>query len=147
MAGMKDLANHIIAVGKRAGLEVTNLHVQKVMFFSFGFHVRDKGLDKLALDTYDAPFEKWKYGPVVESVYYSYNNYGRGDISSDYDGVYNPEYSSWDNRILKLLRMDIFHLVKVSHDLPSWSNFESEIMNRDYVESYTPEEIMRDFTV
>lgn len=146
MAGMRELANHILAVANRSGLPVTPLQVQKVMFFALGFHTRHKGVDKLAVETYDIPFEKWKYGPVVESLYYTYNKFRDDDITEEIEGVYNAEYSEWDANIVKLLQFNIFNLVKVSHDLPSWANFEEDILSRSYVDSYTLQEIARDFS-
>lgn len=147
MAGMRDLANHIIAVASGSDLPVTNLQVQKVMFFSLGFHLRNHNIDELAIETYDLPFAKWKYGPVVESIYYTFNMYRDNNISDDFTGHHAYEYADWNENIRRLLEMNIFTLVKVSHDLPSWANFERSILNRDYVENYTLEEILRDFSV
>lgn len=146
MAGMRDLANHIIAVANDNGLSVTNLQIQKIMFFALGFHIRNIGhIDDLAEDTYDVPFEKWRYGPVVESVYYRFNHLKDGDITEELNGNYDEDYSEWDDTILNLLNIDVFKLVKVSHELPSWSRYEQKILNKEYVRSYTIEEIERDF--
>ncbi|WP_342512781.1 type II toxin-antitoxin system antitoxin SocA domain-containing protein [Sporosarcina sp. FSL K6-1522] len=145
MAGMRELANHIIAVANDASLSVTNLQIQKVMFFSLGFHMRHNGIDELATETYDIPFEKWKYGPVVESLYYTYNHFKDKDIAEELYGFYNPEYAMWDENIERLLQIDPFELVRVSHDFPSWSDYEEDILQRNYVESYALGEIAEDF--
>lgn len=147
MASMRELANHILAVANKNGLPVTHLQLQKVMFFALGFHMKHKGVDELALETYDIPFEKWKYGPVVESLYYTFKEFSDNDITKEVKGNYILEYGNWDVNIKKLLQINIFELVKVSHDLPSWANFEDDIINRNYVESYTLQEIAMDFTV
>lgn len=145
MASMRELANHVLAVANRSGLPVTNLQLQKVMFFALGFHIRNRGIDNLAEETYDIPFEKWKYGPVVESLYYNFKEFRDWDITDVIEGTYIPEYSEWDMNIRKLLQLDVFELVKVSHDLRSWADYEDDILQRNYVESYTLQEIAMDF--
>jgi len=145
MASMRELANHIIAVANRNNLSVTNLQIQKVMFFSLGIHIRHHGIDDLARETYDIPFDKWKYGPVVESVYYSFNHFKDNDITEELEGSYIPDYARWDNAIGALLNTDVFELVRVSHDFSSWADYEVDILSRNYVESYTLEEIAEDF--
>ncbi|GKV55958.1 hypothetical protein NCCP2222_19050 [Sporosarcina sp. NCCP-2222] len=147
MASMRELANHIIAVANRRGFAVTHLQLQKVMFFTLGFHMRNHGIDDLAEETYDIPFEKWKYGPVVESLYYTYNRFRDQDITNEIEGVYSPEYIEWDDNIAKLLQIDVFDLVKISHDLPSWADYEDDILSRNYVDSYTLPEIANDFAI
>lgn len=146
MAGMRHLANHIIAVANENYLSVTNLQIQKIMFFALGFHIRKVGhIDDLAYETYDIPFEKWRYGPVVESVYYRFNHLRDGDITEELDGVYYEDYSEWDDTIIELLNIDVFQLVSVSHELNSWAKHEQEILNRDFVRPYSLEEIEQDF--
>ncbi|WP_338749812.1 Panacea domain-containing protein [Bacillus sp. FJAT-52991] len=144
--GMRELANHIIAVGKTHSLPVTNLQLQKVMFFALGMHLRRSDIDDLAIETYDIPFDKWQYGPVVESIYYRFNHLKDKDITKDFQGIYQDEYSGWDQMIAQLLQIDVFELVRVSHDMPSWADNEQDILSRNFVESYTLDEIHKDFT-
>lgn len=145
MAGMRELANHIIAVANDNNLPVTNLQLQKVMFFALGMHIRRSGVDDLAIDTYDTRFDKWKYGPVVESIYYSFNHHKDKDITDSMKGKLNASYNGWNQMIKQLLKLDVFQLVRVSHDLPSWANYEKDIISRNFVESYSLEEIAEDF--
>lgn len=144
MASMRELANHIIALANREDVNVTNLQIQKVMFFALGMHIRrNRGIDSLAEETYDIPFEKWQYGPVVESVYYRLNRFKARPIESE--GTYSQEYGHWDETILNLLEINVFDLVKVSHDMSAWNDYKDDIINRRYVDPYTIEEIAGDF--
>lgn len=146
MAGMRHLADHIIAVANNHNLPVTNLQVQKIMFFALGLHIRQQGrIDKLAADTYDVPFEKWQYGPVVESIYYRLNHMKDKDVTTQLKGTYHREYSEWDSMIRGLININVFDLVKLSHDLPSWAEYEEDILARNYVEPYSIEEIAEEF--
>lgn len=144
MASMNELSNHIISIAKSSNLPITNLQVQKVMFFTLGMHIRQRGhIDELTALTYDIPFEKWQYGPVIESIYYRLNHFKDKPITLD--GIYSQEYRQWDNMIQRLLQINVFDLVKISHDLPSWANYENAIINREFVESYSLDEIAEDF--
>jgi len=145
MASMTELAEHIIALGDQNGIGVSNLRLQKVMFFALGMHLRKNGIDELAENTYDIPFEKWKYGPVVESLYYQYNHLKADDITKVSNGAYSHEYSHLDKIIIDLLGQDVYRLVRVSHDMPSWAQHEDDILQRNFVESYTLDEIAEDF--
>ena len=143
---MKELANHIIAIGDKNDLPVTNVQLQKVMFFALGMHLRKFGIDDLAIDTYDIPFDKWQYGPVVESIYYRFNYLKDQDITEKFNGLYHEQYRNWDKTIKQLLQIDVFELVRVSHDMPSWANYKENIITRNYVKGYTLEEIYEDFS-
>lgn len=141
---MQELADHVIAVAHQNDLPITNLQVQKVMFFSLGMHIRRTGdVDDLAEHTYDEPFEKWQYGPVVETIYYLLSSFKNHPIT--YKGNYDDEYADWNGMITRLLRMNVFDLVSLSHKLPSWANFRDRILNREFVASYTLPEIAEDF--
>lgn len=142
--GMRELADHILAVANEQELQVTNLQIQKVMFFAIGMHIRRTGrIDQLVKETYDIPFDKWRYGPVVESIYYRLNIFKDREITLP--GTYYAKYSDWDVTITRLLQINVFDLVKLSHKLPSWANYENDILQRNYVNSYTLEEIAEDF--
>ncbi len=144
MTNMEALAYHTIAVANSNKISITNLQVQKVMFFTLGMHIRQVNeIDDFAKEIYDLPFEKWKYGPVVETVYYELSKFKNQPITLS--GKSNSKFESLTELIKALLTIDVFQLVNLSHELPSWKNFEHKIMNRDYVEPYTLEEIAGDF--
>lgn len=142
---MRKFAEHIVSVAHNNGKDISNLMLQKVMFFSIGLYIRErKCLDELIENMYDVPFEKWKYGPVVESVYYEYNQFGRESIEGS-GAESNEMFEDFNEIITRLLEKDVFQLVNLSHRLPSWANFEEEILNREFVEPYSLEEILKDF--
>jgi len=142
---MRRFANHVIAVANSNSTKVTNLQLQKVMFFTMGFHMREtRRIDELVENTYTIPFEKWQYGPVVESIYHSYSIYRDKPIIES--GELFNEYTRWNSLILRLLKMDVFKLVKTSHQMNAWARFETEILAKRYVEPYTLDEIFEDFT-
>lgn len=143
---MRDLANHILAVGNSNGTPITNLTLQKVMFFTLGFYIRRNGINDLVIQTYDSSFSKWELGPVHKPTYYRFKHYGSNPISIE-NVEQDPRYIDLNNDILKLLRINVFKLVEVSHRLPSWDNFEDDILARNLVPDYTLEEIREDFSL
>ena len=143
--GMKEFASHVLAVGKKNNLPVTNLQLQKVMFFALGFYIQDNGRDDIVTEIYDTPFAKWQYGPVVESIYYAYSAFRSRDITEEDEGILNDTYNDFNEMISDLLRLDVFNLVHASHELPSWKDYASDIMKINHVKPYSLEEIERDF--
>ena len=66
---MNQLAQHILAVAKREGRSVTNLHLQKIMYFTLQRALKEEVLDRETLEElYDQSFLVWRYGPDRKSV-------------------------------------------------------------------------------
>lgn len=55
---------------------ITPMKLQKLIYFAYKKHLKDYE-EKLFIE----PFMKWKYGPVLESVYNAYKKYGSNPIS------------------------------------------------------------------
>ncbi|MGL4566934.1 MAG: Panacea domain-containing protein [Fusobacteriaceae bacterium] len=72
----KDIANYFLTfTNEDFGDVISNLKLQKLVYYAQGFH--------LAL--YDEPLFSdkiyaWQHGPVVESLYHDYKNYGSNGI-------------------------------------------------------------------
>lgn len=125
---MMDLAHHIIAVAHRNDIPVTNLQLQKVMFFSLKDAMKEKILSKDVIkEMYDQPFLVWRYGPVVEDVYNEFSTYGATPILDNFDAVEEIDKNSFNDKIVDLLRINVFQLVNKSHKEPFWQNHEDEI--------------------
>ena len=65
------VANSIIARGRKEGIHITHLKLQKLVYLVQGWH----------LDMFDKPaFEEdlyvWQYGPVIETVYAAFRHNG-----------------------------------------------------------------------
>ena len=58
------VANEIIILGKAAGDPVTQMKLQKLMFYAHGWHLVFEDAPLI-----DQQFEAWKFGPIVPSVY------------------------------------------------------------------------------
>ncbi|MCI1922328.1 MAG: hypothetical protein LKJ22_10485 [Liquorilactobacillus nagelii] len=123
---MMDLAHHIIAVAHENDIPVTNLQLQKVMFFSLKDALNDDLLTRRVVEeTYDQPFLVWRYGPVEKKVYERYRIFGSDSISEPNEE--HPEFSRLNEVIIRLLREDPFKLVDKSHDENFWKRNQNKI--------------------
>ena len=70
-----EISKYIINRCIDLGRPISNLQLQKILYFVQFYYVREEGkllfLDKI---------ESWRYGPAIPSVYYEYINYSSSDI-------------------------------------------------------------------
>ena len=127
---MEKLADHIIAVAKQNGLPITNLQLQKVMYFTFKLAKEDEIIEESMLRTmYDQPFEVWQYGPVIRKQYLRFRKFSSENIIGQFKQL--ECLTPLNNIIVKLLNTDVFTLIDISHRLPFWQK------NSDKIYGYT----------
>ncbi|HTJ13500.1 MAG TPA: type II toxin-antitoxin system antitoxin SocA domain-containing protein [Dinghuibacter sp.] len=61
--------------GIMEGKPVTQMKVQKMVYFAHGYHLAKYGTPLIT-----EGFEAWKFGPVIPSIYETYKLYGSEDI-------------------------------------------------------------------
>ena len=74
---MLNFAKHILSVAYENKLSVSNLGLQKVMYFTMREH---KDNQDLLNQMYDESFYVWRYGPVVPKIYRKFRIYGASSI-------------------------------------------------------------------
>lgn len=89
-----EVANTLISLGKRDGLPVSNMALQKLLYYTYGW--------SLAYNNeraFNEAIQAWKFGPVVKSVYHASKRYGTEPIPellSVLDSSYSGEaFGSW----------------------------------------------------
>lgn len=138
---MKELANHIIAVAHDHELPITNLQLQKILYFTLRNSRRYLDEDTLK-ETYNEPFLVWRYGPVVESQYNRFYSYGSSPIIDSFNQI--PKYKKLNQMILRFLKIDVFRMVDASHTHKFWKDNSPRIkFGRSDIE-YPLEEVLRD---
>jgi len=146
------VANFIIKRAIENKWAVTNLQLQKVLFFLQGAF-----LYKFNTPLMDGSFSKWDYGPVEQDVYHRYRNNGPMMIESlapsgtifdikppkmmQEESFSEAENDFFEETLEKLLKINPWELVKWTHSLPSWRNYERAIKLHDKVDEYSNEEI------
>lgn len=136
---IRDFANHILAVAYENNLSVSNLHLQKIMYFA----MRDqKNNLELLSKMYDEPFYVWRYGPVIPSIHRKYSGYGSRAIIEN--GKRNDKYSIFDNSIIKLLDREVFSLIDESREHSYWlSNKDKTVHGKSNIQ-YKLEDVLHE---
>lgn len=70
MACVSDVARFFIDCGVRSGEPVTNMRLNKLLYFAQGVHLARTGAPLFQDD-----FEAWEWGPVVPAVYHRYKKH------------------------------------------------------------------------
>jgi uncharacterized phage-associated protein len=74
-----DIAKKLICLAQNdepnGGELLTNLKLQKLLYYQQGFHLAFFGTP-----LFEEPVESWMYGPVVPSVYDEYSKYGSASL-------------------------------------------------------------------
>ena len=116
---METLANHIIAVAQENHFPITNLHLQKFMYFTLKLAKEETLLDEeLLRKMYDEQFEVWTYGPVVRRQYSRFKRFASEFILGDFEQ--NLKLTPLNPIILELFQVNVFTLVELSTRIPFW---------------------------
>lgn len=137
---MDELARHIIAVAHTNNQHVTNLKLQKAMYYAMQFLMNgDKEQQQLARDNYDQPFLVWKYGPTIKDIHEKYRIYGSTSITENTLPV--EKFSIVDNVIMSKLNKSGYQLIIESIDEPFWQAHRQDIAKWRSSTEYTLEDI------
>lgn len=73
----KSIANVFISLGQRDGTPVSNMKLQKLLYFAHALYLSATGRPLIG----ESP-EAWQYGPVYSSVYHEFKNCGSAPITT-----------------------------------------------------------------
>lgn len=132
------LANTILKLSFDEQNFITPMKLQKLLYFTYKQHLQ-KYEEKLFIE----PFMKWKYGPVLESVYNMYSRYGSNPITHFcYTSIHNTTIvdmnvdsnvresilSSW----IKYRNYDAWDLSALTHqENTAWSKADYMLNDED----------------
>lgn len=123
---MLNLANHIIGHAQNTGTGITNLQLQKVLYFTIVNGLNQNLINNEWLEhEYDDPFLVWRYGPVVEDIYERYSIFGASKIFIPQEE--NDNYRMLNDIIDNLLQENVFDLVNKSHKHTHWRENKEHI--------------------
>lgn len=119
-----DLVGYIITYSKHIGNLVTNLRLQKLLYFIQKEHLQQHGEP-----AFDDDICAWQYGPVVPRVYYEFSRYASTPIINIDEST--PLDDSIKNTIRTVLnkynKVPTWKLVQLTHEPNSpWSNTVEE---------------------
>ncbi|WP_424349579.1 Panacea domain-containing protein [Latilactobacillus sp. 5-91] len=128
---MIDLSNHLLATADRNDLPVTNLQLQKVLYFIIKDYIKENNIDDFISTVYDIPFEAWPYGPVVRDLYFEYNIFGSDQITDV--GSINEQYEVFTPNIITRLKQNVYDLVDSTHKEIFWKSNKDRILKHDEI--------------
>lgn len=142
MYNVHDIAKYIIWRETRKGRPVSNLRLQKLLYFVYTYF-----LSNCFEPCFSEPIEAWTFGPVVPIVYGEYKIFGSSSISSPKNFFADFLLPSHRNVIDKMLdacaKYTTGDLVEVSHQQSPWqdayANPFSHRITKDAVLKYLKE--------
>lgn len=159
------VANYIIEYSNEKGYPINNLRLQKILYFANARNIVETGKP-----LFKEAMEKWKYGPVIPTVYHEYKQYGAFEISKDKIAkdilriTPNETGGNWpiidvvpynrnnvankgliESTVDSLKDLKVFDLLEKTHDHDPWKKDESKIMSGEKSLEYTNTEIKEFF--
>lgn len=141
-----DVAQYIINETLNKGYPVSNLKLQKMLYFVQGVMLVNYGRP-----AFEDRIEAWQYGPVVPEVYFAYSSYGATPILLQYDEInLDAEEKNAANIVIKsFLKTPAFALVNETHKVNSpWydayhSSGDNIISNESIVQYFSAQYVAK----
>lgn len=76
MKKAESVANYVIAYGMKIGHPVSNLQLQKILYYIQVHFLKKKGIP-----FFKDEIEAWQFGPVIPTVFYQYAAWGPAPIT------------------------------------------------------------------
>jgi uncharacterized phage-associated protein len=80
MIDARIIANAVLDRAEASGRQITNLDLQKIVYFLHGHFLRKHGIPLVASE-----FEAWPYGPVHKTLYDAFRSYNDTSIEGRAD--------------------------------------------------------------
>ncbi len=131
-------------------IEVTPVRIQKTLYFIFAYWAKNfellkdseiadeeekAKLDLLSNKLFDAKFQAWIYGPVINEVYESktYKKLGEDGKYDNFDDISDSEVVLYFIKAMlnELSKVNDFNLVNLSHEDEVWKNARAKGIKTD----------------
>ena len=119
-----DLVGYVIASSEEQGRTVTNLRLQKLLYFIQKEHLIHFGVPAFGDDIY-----AWQYGPVIPAVYHKFSYYANTPIINAVymDNFDNTLKDTIKDIVAKYINTPTWMLVQFTHQKNSpWSKAIAE---------------------
>ena len=121
MLSAREVADYFLAlVDDEAGDSLSNLKLQKLVYYAQGFR-----LALVGLPLFDDPIEAWEHGPVVPSLYHAFKQHRAESIPRPEDGIdlerYPPEVKELLDEVYSVFgQFSATKLRNMTHSEPPW---------------------------
>lgn len=138
-----DIANYFVHKAKETGTTVTNLKLQKLVYYAQAWHlaIYEKPLMK------NTEFEAWIHGPVIRELWDKYKDYSYEPIDEE---VTSPELDARTNQFLEevaeaYLDKDAHTMELMSHREDPWILARKGYADNERCTNTISEESMRTY--
>ncbi len=141
MLSCYDIANYFIDLANQTGSFISNLKLQKLVYYAQAWH--------LAL--YDEPlfeedFQAWIHGPVIPSLYQKYKSFGWQPIDEDVTPQLPNNIREFLNEVAgEYFACDAYELERMTHAEGPWNwarknlpadTSSTEVIEKDWMREY-----------
>lgn len=155
MFDARAIANEILIRAWREKLELTQIDVQKILYFLHGHHLLEHGQPLIKSE-----FEAWDYGPVQRIVYDEFRKFGDqpiDELAVKFDPIKristafprltdNAALATIENHLYKYLEIPSFTLVDITHRPGTpWSRTMEDATSRVNVGMRIKDDLIRSF--
>ena len=96
------VSNNFLMRSFNQKIPVTSMKIQKMLYFLYRDYLKNTGQS-----LFTERFSAWKYGPVLETVYYTYKKFGGNSINA-YGGIPSYYIKEDDDIVLKNIINDVW---------------------------------------
>lgn len=131
-----DVAKYVLSLtDTEKGQVISNLALQKLLYYCQGYYLAfTDGKEPL----FEEDIVAWKYGPVVESVYYEYKDRGCGplpnnELTEEIEQYFSKEQKEVINGVFDFFKgYSAIGLMEQTHNEMPWKTTEkSEVISKE----------------
>lgn len=118
-----ELSKKVISIANENGIYITNLQLQKIMYYIQGNFMKNYGIK-----AFDEPIECWPYGPVIKRVWRLFNVFGRNPVRYPESSlvITDSEYKLILDILKEKTQLNIWDLVEETHNELPWKKANSQ---------------------
>lgn len=129
MYSVIDVAKYIILFCKEHGYSISNLKLQKLLYF-----VQAQFLNELGQPAFQEEIEAWDFGPVVPEAYQYFKIWGSSEIPDcETEGarekIYLNDQRLMDDILTECAGYPATTLVEITHHQAPWNNVYEKYCN------------------
>jgi len=134
-----DVAKYIIWYCKENNLSISNLKLQKILYF-----IQAMFLVKNQEPCFGEYIEAWDFGPVVPEIYHEFKMFGSSEIPLVYSDaenkIVNKDKVMMDSLIDECAQRTASELVEITHNQRPWNDayekYCSKIITNESIKEY-----------
>ena len=118
-----DIAKYILCIAQENGDLITNLKLQKLLYYAQAWFMVNNDGERL----FEDEIEAWQYGPIVKAVYNEYKRFGRQaieledcNLKTDFGFLSDNVKTFLDEFCQEYFRYSAFEMVASTHQEKPW---------------------------